>query len=132
GRLGVVGDDTAEIAHGARIGEWPRLRGWLAEDRDELRTFRQLTTAAGSWDEAGRDDADLYRGSRLAGAAELAGDERQLSRVEREFLETSRAAQDRELTSARRRARRLRGLVVAVAVALVAALIAGAVALVQR
>src|SRR5262249_61562003 len=75
-RLGVVGDDPAEIAHEALIREWPRLRGWLAEDRDELRTLRQLTTAAGSWDEAGRDDADLYRGSRLAGAARPAGGRR--------------------------------------------------------
>ena len=131
-RLLVVGDDSAEIAHEALIREWPRLRGWLAEDRDELRTLRQLTTAARSWDEAGRDEADLYRGPRLAAAVELAGEERQLSRVEREFLEASRDAQDRELESARRRARRLRGLLAAVAAALVVALIAGAFALVQR
>ena len=36
-RLLVVGDDSAEIAHEALIREWPRLRGWLAEDREELR-----------------------------------------------------------------------------------------------
>ena len=109
-RLLVVGDDSAEIAHEALIREWPRLRGWLAEDREELRTLRQLTTAARSWDENGRDDADLYRGPRLAAAVELAGDERQLSRVEREFLDASQDAQARELRSARRRARRLRAL----------------------
>ena len=78
-RLLVVGDDSAEIAHEALIREWPRLRGWLAEDREELRTLRQLTTAARSWEEAGRDEADLYRGPRLAAAVELAGEERQLS-----------------------------------------------------
>ena len=89
-----MGDDSAEIAHEALIREWPRLRGWLAEDREELRALRQLTTAARSWEETGRDDADLYRGPRLAAAVELAGDERQLSRVEREFLEASRDAQD--------------------------------------
>ena len=131
-RLLVVGDDSAEIAHEALIREWPRLRGWLAEDREELRALRQLTTAARSWDEAGRDEADLYRGPRLAAAVELAGEERQLSRAERDFLEASRDAQERELESARRRARRLRGLLAAVAAALVAALIAGAFALVQR
>ena len=92
-RLLVVGDDSAEIAHEALIREWPRLRGWLAEDREELRTLRHLTTAARSWDETGRNDADLYRGPRLAAAVELAGDERQLSRVEREFLDASRDAQ---------------------------------------
>ena len=73
-----MGDDSAEIAHEALIREWPRLRGWLAEDRDELRTLRQLTTAARAWEEAGRDEADLYRGPRLAAAVEL-GDEGQLS-----------------------------------------------------
>ena len=71
-RLLVVGDGSAEIAHEALLREWPRLRGWLDEDREELRALRQLTVAARSWDETGRDDADLYRGPRLAAAAELA------------------------------------------------------------
>ena len=53
-------------------------------------------------------------------------------RVEREFLSASQDAQTRELTDARRRARRLRGLLAGVAVALVAAVITGAFALVQR
>jgi WD40 repeat protein/tRNA A-37 threonylcarbamoyl transferase component Bud32 len=131
-RLLVVGDDSAEIAHEALIREWPRLRGWLAEDREELRMLRHLTTAARSWDETGRDDADLYRGPRLAAAVDLAGDERQLSRVEREFLRASQDAQTRELRNARRRARRLRGLLAGVAAALVVALIAGSFAVVQR
>ncbi len=131
-RLLVVGDDSAEIAHEALIREWPRLRGWLAEDREELRILRHLTTAARSWDETGRNDADLYRGPRLAVAVELARDERQLSRVEREFLGASQDVQTRELRDARRRARRLRGLLAGVAAALVVALIAGAFALVQR
>jgi len=131
-RLLVVGDDSAEIAHEALIREWPRLRGWLAEDRDELLMLRDVTTAARSWDETGRDEADLYRGPRLAAAVELAGDERRLSRVEREFLGASQDAQTRELRNARRRARRLRGLLAGVAAALVVALIAGSFAVVQR
>jgi WD40 repeat protein/serine/threonine protein kinase len=130
-RLLVVGDGSAEIAHEALIREWPRLRGWLAEDREALQVLRSLTIAARSWDEAGRDDADLYRGPRLATAAELA-DERQLSRVEREFLDASQEAQTRELSSARRRARRLRVLLAAVVAALVVAVIAGSFAVAQR
>jgi WD40 repeat protein/tRNA A-37 threonylcarbamoyl transferase component Bud32 len=131
-RLVVVDDGSAEIAHEALIREWPRLRGWLAEDRDELRARRQLVTAARSWEENGRDDADLYRGTRLAAAVERVADERQLSLVEREFVEASRDAQERELTSAQRRARRLRALLAVVAAALVVAVIAGSFALVQR
>ncbi len=131
-RLLVVGDDSAEIAHEALIREWPRLRGWLAEDRDELRAHRQLATSARAWEEAGGDPTDLYRGTRLAAALELAGEARQLSRVERDFLEASREAQEQELRTAVRRARRLRILLTVAAVALVAAVIAGAFALVQR
>ncbi|HJS49808.1 MAG TPA: protein kinase, partial [Gaiellaceae bacterium] len=130
-RLVVVGDDSVEIAHEALIREWPRLRGWLAEDREELRTLRQLTTAALSWEEAGRDEADLYRGARLQAVMERTADQ-QLSRTEREFLEASREVEGRELFAAQRRARRLRILLAVVAVALVAAVIAGSFALVQR
>ena len=131
-RLLVVADDSAEVAHEAIIREWPRLRRWLAEDREKLRTLRQLTTTARTWEQAGRDDADLYRGPRLAAADELADEEQQLSGLEREFLQASRDAQERDLTNARRRARRLRALLAAVATALVVAVIAGAFALVQR
>ncbi len=131
-RLLVVGDGSAEIAHEALIREWPRLRGWLTEDRDELRVLRQLTTAARSWEENGRDDADLYRGARLEGTIERIDDHVQLAPIEREFLEASRDAQERELRDAQRRARRLRVLLAVVAAALVVAVIAGAFALVQR
>jgi WD40 repeat protein/tRNA A-37 threonylcarbamoyl transferase component Bud32/energy-coupling factor transporter ATP-binding protein EcfA2 len=131
-RLLVVGDGSAEIAHEALIREWPRLRGWLAEDRDELRTRRQLATAARSWDEGGRDDADLYRGARLDAALERVDEQRQLSPVEREFLDAGQASQERELATAQRRARRLRVLLAIVAGALVAAVIAGSFALIQR
>jgi WD40 repeat protein len=131
-RLVVVDDGSAEIAHEALIREWPRLRGWLAEDRDELRLRRQLANAVRSWEESGRDDADLYRGTRLAAAVERIADEGRLSSAEREFVTASRDAQELELTSAQRRTRRLRSLLVVVAAALVVAVIAGSFALVQR
>jgi WD40 repeat protein/tRNA A-37 threonylcarbamoyl transferase component Bud32 len=131
-RLLVVGRESAEIAHEALIREWPRLRDWLADEREELLALGRLAAGARSWDEAGRNEADLYRGPRLAAALDLARDERQLTRLEREFLEMGRAAQEADLEGARRRARRLRALLVAVAAALVVALIAGVFAFVQR
>jgi WD40 repeat protein/tRNA A-37 threonylcarbamoyl transferase component Bud32 len=131
-RLLVLGDDSAEIAHEALIREWPKLRGWLAQDREALRALRQLTSAARVWEDSARNGADLYRGPRLAAALELAGGEWQLSRAEREFLDAGEEAQDRELRTARRRTRRLRALLAVVASALVAAVIAGVLALVQR
>ena len=48
-RLVIVDDDTVELTHEALIGAWPRLRDWLAEDRDGLRTHRLLTEAAAAW-----------------------------------------------------------------------------------
>ncbi len=133
GRLLVVDDDSAEIAHEALIREWPRLRGWLTEDREELRALQRLSTAARAWEASDRDEADLYRGARLEAALDLTGNrEQQLSRVEHEFLQASRSAQESELRSAQRRARRLRVLLAVVAAALVVAVVAGAFALVQR
>jgi WD40 repeat protein/tRNA A-37 threonylcarbamoyl transferase component Bud32 len=131
-RLVVVGDDSAEIAHEAVIRVWPRLREWLKEDREELQTRRQLSTAARTWDAEGRDEAGVYRGARLAAALELRDGEYPLTTGERDFLGASQDVQDRELTTARRRARRLRVLLAIVAAALVLAVIAGAFALVQR
>jgi len=104
-----------EIAHEALIRSWPRLREWLAEDRDGLRIHRQLTEAAAAWESHGRDHGSLYRGARLARALEWAGPASTGPTArEREFLRASRAAEARE-------SRRLRRLVALLTVLLVAA-----------
>ena len=41
---------------------------WLDEDREGIRTLRHVTDSARSWDELGRDPAELYRGPRLVAA----------------------------------------------------------------
>jgi WD40 repeat protein/class 3 adenylate cyclase/energy-coupling factor transporter ATP-binding protein EcfA2 len=131
-RLVTVDEGTAQVAHEALIREWPRLRGWLDEDRESLRLHRHLTRSTHAWEALGRDPGELYRGARLAAALEWAGEGAELSAEEREFLDASRAEQERELREVRRRARRLRGMLAGVAVALVIAVLAGAVAVVQR
>ena len=68
--LVTLDEQTAEVAHEAVIREWPRLRNWIDEDRDGLRIHRHLTHAARDWDALERDDAELYRGPRLATAEE--------------------------------------------------------------
>ena len=45
-------EPTVEVAHEALIRNWPRLRAWLAEDRDALRVLRHLSDSAGAWDAA--------------------------------------------------------------------------------
>ena len=69
-RLVTTGEDSVEVAHEALIREWPLLRGWLEEDREGLRVHRHLTDAAQEWQRLGREEGELYRGARLAAAAE--------------------------------------------------------------
>ena len=64
-------EPTIEIAHEALLRGWPRLREWLDEDRDWVRELRALASATRLWESSGRDDADLYRGARLAVTSEL-------------------------------------------------------------
>lgn len=121
---------TVEVAHEALIRNWPRLREWLDEDRDALRTLRHLNAAAHSWDERGRDADELYRGARLAGALELKTHRDELvTDVAEEFVAASTEASVADVRRARRTTRRLRGLLAATAVGLVLALVAGAVAI---
>jgi WD40 repeat protein/class 3 adenylate cyclase len=132
-RLLVAASESVEVAHEALLREWPRLRGWLEEDRAGRRLHRQLTLAAASWDGEGRDPGALYRGTRLDAALEWAGTNGDdVNAVERVFLDASVDAQHSELRRARRTARRSRSLAGAMAVFLAVALVAGGVALVQR
>ena len=120
-----------QFAHEALIREWPRLRAWLAEDREEPRLHRQLTAAARAWEESGRDDTDLYRGPRLVAAVELRASAPALA-GRTPVPGGGPGGPGARAEDARRRARRLRGLLAGVAVAAGVRLIAGAVALVQR
>ncbi|MGW7531370.1 nSTAND1 domain-containing NTPase [Amycolatopsis sp. NPDC054798] len=121
-RLLVLDRDTIEISHEALIREWPRLREWLAADLEGLRLHRQLTEAARTWNELGRDEGVLFRGTRLASAREWqdAGTP-VLSAGESAFLRASVAAHDREQETEVRRTRRLRRLVAVLAALLLAA-----------
>ena len=132
-RLVTVAEGTAEVAHEALLHEWPRLRTWLEDDAEGRKLHRHVTESSHTWDEGGRDPADLYRGARSTAAWEWAEPhETDLNDLEREFLRASRAASEGEAVRARRTNRRLRGLLVGVAVLLVASLVIGDLALTQR
>ena len=68
-----------------RVAEAPRV---AERGPGELRAHRHLTRGTGMGG-TGRDDAELYRGARLAAALDW-GDGRSTSRDERDFLEASR------------------------------------------
>jgi WD40 repeat protein/transcriptional regulator with XRE-family HTH domain len=111
-RLVTLDERTVVVAHEALIRHWPRLRGWIDADRAGLLLHRRLTDAARQWDTLDRETAALYRGARLATAREWAIDHPdRLSQLERDFLTASQANEQTEEDAARRRARRLRGLV---------------------
>ncbi|WP_406635326.1 hypothetical protein [Amycolatopsis sp. WGS_07] len=145
-RLVTVDRDTVELAHEALIRQWPRLRGWLAEDRQGLEIHRQLTLAAAAWEALGRDTGSLYRGRRLEialawstrdgrapirEAPNLAWNEHgteQLNDLEREFLAASARERDRERLAKRRR---VRIALTSLSAALVVVLALATIALVQ-
>ena len=74
-RLLTADEDGVQLAHEALITCWPRLHGWIEQDRERLRHHRRLTEAARAWLEHDRDPGALYRGSRLARAEELFPDD---------------------------------------------------------
>ncbi|TWP52319.1 hypothetical protein FKR81_12205 [Lentzea tibetensis] len=104
-RLVTLDRDSVELTHEALIRSWPRLRDWIAEDRDGLRAHRQLIDATDAWEAHGRDPDALYRGVRLVQAKDLG---EVLSGREREFLDASVVADTARQVAVRRRTRRLR------------------------
>jgi WD40 repeat protein len=132
-RLLTAAEGTVEVAHEAVLREWPRLRGWLADDAQGRQLRQHLTQVSRQWQAGGNEPSELYRGARLSAALDWsAGHAAELNQLERAFLAASRQASEREAERQRRANRRLRGLLAGVAALLVLALSAGALALVQR
>ncbi|HEX5401290.1 MAG TPA: helix-turn-helix domain-containing protein [Pseudonocardiaceae bacterium] len=121
-RLVTVDHDQLEITHEALIRHWPRLSGWLTEDRDGLRVHRQLTAATAVWNSLRQDPAALYRGVQLAIARHwVENRDVPLTGMERAFLTRSTRAEEQVRVLARKRARRQRVLVGALSVLVVVA-----------
>ena len=100
---------TVEVAHEALLREWPRLREWLADSREDVRRQRLLAHAASQWEGANHDNSYLLRGSRLV-EFESWGETTTvaLTASEHEFLQNSVAARDQR--HAEEEARRQREL----------------------
>ena len=92
-----TGEEQVDVSHEALIRGWPRLREWIDEDRVGLLTHRRLTEAAVEWERHDQDESYLYRGARLAEAEEWVETHADdLNPLERKFLESSVALQERE------------------------------------
>ncbi|MGD8752488.1 MAG: hypothetical protein PVG14_13755, partial [Anaerolineales bacterium] len=140
----VTREPTVEVAHEALLREWPRLRGWLDESREDIRMQRLLAAATTEWLRVEKDAGFLLRGSRLdqfeSWAAEtglaLTANERAFldssleERKARQAAETERQA--REAALEQRSRRFLRALVGVFAAAALVAVILSVVAFNQR
>jgi hypothetical protein len=94
-------DAQVEVAHEALVRNWPRLVGWLEEERESLRRRQRLTAEARQWERLGRDPKALLRGALLEEALRY----EDLSDLEAAFVQASQEAEEqerqRELTQAR-------------------------------
>jgi serine/threonine protein kinase/WD40 repeat protein len=132
-RLVTVGEGSVEVAHEALLREWPRMRDWIEEDAEGRRLRRHVTRAANEWDAAGRDEAELYRGARLAAALDWSTEHAfELNELERKFVTESRDVSEEDTKRTRRTNQRLRALLGGVVVLLAAAVAGGVYAIVQR
>jgi WD40 repeat protein len=116
-RLVVLDGNSAQLSHDVLLRDWPRLRGWLEEDRASWILYGQLADDATAWHENHDDASFLYGGTHLTAlqqaATQWSADPQRfpaLTGVQRDFLHASERA-------ATRRSRQRRG-----AVALLAAL----------
>ncbi len=103
GRDESSGAPVVDVSHEALIRGWPRLRGWIDEDRDLLRAQRRLAEAATEWDDNGRAGGFLYGEARLAAWRERPPED--LNDRERAFLGASEEREARERAARRRRVR---------------------------
>jgi hypothetical protein len=86
-----------EIAHEALVRRWPRLRQWLREDREILVWRQRLGFIIQGWQQTGRDDGFLLRGSLLDEAKLwLSRCANELTPADKEFINASLSLQHRE------------------------------------
>jgi WD40 repeat protein/DNA-binding SARP family transcriptional activator len=139
-RLVVADGQRVDVAHEALFNHWPRLQSWLAERSLAADMLEHLDQAVTDWQRAGLQDADLYRGPRLAAALDWRAEHpHDLTANEGAFLDSSARAAEAELHAARARAereargrRRLRLVAAGLAVVLVGAVGAAVVARNER
>ncbi|MGZ6339587.1 MAG: nSTAND1 domain-containing NTPase, partial [Candidatus Limnocylindrales bacterium] len=95
-RDATTGEPTVEVAHEAVLTRWPRLVGWIEQQREDIWVRRRLDDAAAEWARAGYDEGFLLTGSRLQLFAGWArSTDLGLSPPEQTFLDASVASRQR-------------------------------------
>ncbi|MBY8874760.1 trypsin-like peptidase domain-containing protein [Micromonospora sp. PLK6-60] len=92
------GAEVADLAHQALIHQWPRLRGWLTEERDFRGWQESLRADLARWEADGRDGGGLLRGAPLATAVRWTREHPEdISAAERGYIRASRALAQRRV-----------------------------------
>jgi WD40 repeat protein len=108
GRDAATGQDTVEVAHEGLIRNWPRLRAWLAEDKEFLLWRQKLRSDVAEWAASGKDPAGLLRGRQLEDARRWRGERAdELTAPEVEFIRQGELGLERDLLGRVHRQRRL-------------------------
>jgi WD40 repeat protein/DNA-binding winged helix-turn-helix (wHTH) protein len=128
---GRAGEETfVEVSHEALIREWPALREWISQNREELGLERRLLQSADEWQELKQDAGALLQGARLAQAEDWLGRNPDAGELVRNYVKASvearvtaerreLEAQQREITRQKAAARRFRLFSYALTIALV-------------
>ena len=106
---------SIEVAHEILIRYWSTLRWWLEENRNRLRSQRQIEQSALHWKQSDRQSDFLLRGIRLAQAEELYvkySDE--LPADTQRFIEACFNERQREQNEIKRRLRRAQTTAIAI------------------
>jgi DNA-binding SARP family transcriptional activator/WD40 repeat protein/energy-coupling factor transporter ATP-binding protein EcfA2 len=106
---------TVEVAHEALLREWPRLRGWIDDQREALILGRRFRTALAEWEKHDRNSDYLLTGARIAPFAGWA-ETTSLTIAEQAYYRASRDKDDKERTARRRRRRTLTAVLAGAAV----------------
>ncbi|GAA2214547.1 hypothetical protein GCM10009850_100120 [Nonomuraea monospora] len=92
GKLVAVSDDRVAPASAALYRAWPRLRGWVADEREGMAVHRHIREAATTWSQRRRGRGLLLRGQDLDTALGWAATKRRhvrLNQLERDFINDS-------------------------------------------
>ena len=123
-----TGREVVEVGHEALIREWKRLREWVDENREFLRTLRRLEEEAEFWETSERDpELLLPAGRRLVEAQHLLNERPQaVGGQARSYVTASVAAdqqrQERTRLAEQQQLRRTRWFAMAVSVLLLMAI----------
>ncbi len=135
---------TVEVAHEALIRQWERLRGWLDENREGLRTQRRLISASDDWLQSEREKSFLARGERLlqfevwSNNTDIALNATELEYLQASLTERDQLAiaekerQEREERLEQQSRTRLRALAIMATIAAVVGIVLASLAITQR